>query len=135
MGSNANAEIIYGFPFEGDLDDEAYLLEPEIWLAAHQGLPKPGGDDNSDAHRAYYEACKTLPINITCDGDLGSGHTMTYLVIREAQLTGDWCDGTKIPVGHVKTPPPEWDELLRKFCEKAGVSFQQPEWLLLASCG
>lgn len=140
MGADADARIVYGFAFEGenfDFDDAAYDCDPEIWLATHQGLPNPDGcwDDNPEAHRAYYEARSTLPIDMVYDGDLQRGQATNYLVIKESRLDGDWCSGTKIPVDHIRTPPPEWDDLLRVFCEKAGVLFQQPEWLLLASYG
>lgn len=127
MGSNANAGIIYGFLFE-----ECYSHDVETWLAMHQGLPKPEGewDDNPEAHRAYYEARKTLPIDTDCQGDMMSDVVRTYLIIKESRF-----NGMKIPVDHVRTPPPEWDELLRAFCEKSGVPFQQPDWYLIASYG
>ena len=126
MGSSASATIIYGFPFKGDdfdFDDAYYHNDPEKWLAKFQGLPEPDGDYESNA------------VDTVCDGDMMSGQTTTYLVIREASLDGDWCGPTQIPVGHVKPPPPEWDELLRVFCDKAGVSFQQPDWCLIANYG
>lgn len=135
MGADANAEIIYGFPFEGenfDFDDESYHNDPDKWLAEFQGLPKPAGsyESNGSAWKEYRTARRALPIKTAYDGDMVNGRLNTYLCIREASL-----GGPKIPVGHVRTAPVEWNALLKAFCEKAGVLFQQPDWYLLASYG
>jgi hypothetical protein len=115
MGYSADARIIYGFHYE---DDDSTYDDVEAWWAEHQGLSDP-------------EEC---PVCVTYSGDMLAGCTRSFLVIRESMLDG-WYNGTEIPVGHVKEPPPEWDELLKKFCDSAGIPFSQPKWQLISSYG
>ena len=139
MGADADAKIIYGFAFQGndfDFDDEQYGEDCEEWLATHQGLLKPKGswDDDPDANQAYYDERDKLPLDLERDGDMMSGEGNTYLVIKEATLSGHWGGATKIPLSHVRPPPWEWIRLFHKFCEKAGIS-GDPDWLLIAKYG
>lgn len=155
MGADADATIVYGLPFEGEGFDcrpcgdlvqkcrwerssELYDVDPEKWLAEFQGLIEPtryGREANESAWEKYREAQKVLPIIIECEGDIMSGIIANHLCIREASLNGDWGRKTKIPVGHIKPPPVEWDALLKAFCERAGVPFEQPDWYLLVCYG
>lgn len=146
MGSSADAAIVYGFPFKGedfDFDSvrsaESYYDDPEKWLATFQGLTQPAsesGDANDRAWSEYLNAQRALPIKTEFGGYyMEDDETTIYLCIREASLSGDWGGGTKIPVDHIRPPPFKWKLLLKAFCEKAGVPFQQPDWFLLVSYG
>ena len=139
MGCDAAAAIIYGFPFEGEDFDPVpeYQEDSGKWLAKFQGLPEPEGSflTNDAEWSKYWSDRRTLPINTTCDGDTCRGETTDYLCVRESMLAGSWGGATEIPVGHIKEPPPEWDALLREFCEKAGIPFGKPKWYLIASYG
>ena len=143
MGEDAGAAIIYGFPFAGegcydsDFDDGLFQEDKGEWLAQFQDLPKPEGDHetNEQGWQKYWNTQMSLPITTEYEGHRDSGSTTTYLCIRASMISGSWDYGTKIPIGHIKPPPPEWDAMLKKFCEKAGVKFVQPEWYMIASYG
>jgi len=139
MGSDASAAIIYGFPYEGEgfeYNSCANHDDHEEWLAEFQGLLKPADDADDKEWQKYWDAQAELPLETECEGCMMSGTTTTYLCIRESILSGDWDRGTEIPAGHIKMPPPpEWDALLKTFCEKSGVPFVQPKWWIIASYG
>jgi hypothetical protein len=106
-------------------------------LSKFQGLVPPEGtwETNKKEWQEYWVAQRALPIAIECDGSLCDGVTTDYLVIHESNLSGSWDGPTEIPVDHIKPPPAEWDTLLREFCEKSGVPFVQPKWILIVSFG
>lgn len=140
MGADANADIIYGCPFgefENDTEYDSYHDDPDTWLSKHQGLIEPEGSYESDkeAWSAYWKLRNLTPLCIEYSGDSMRGDNTDYLAIRDASIRGDWCEETKIPVGHIKSPPPEWDTLFREFCKTAGVPFQQPDWYLIVRYG
>ena len=143
MGVDARARIIYGFAFAGEgctseFDEamyDAYTKDPEKWMAEYQGLSEPEDyESNQDARLAHWKAKDELPLDVEWEGDLTGGVTTDYLCIREATIRGDWDEPTEIPLDHIKQMP-EWDAMLKAFCEKAGVEFQTPKWYLIASMG
>lgn len=130
----ARSDVIYGFPFAGEFydatlpeyDTSAYETDPDQWLCDMQGAEAP-------PYMAW-KVTNTLPIGVERDGDMSRDVTTDYLCINEATIHGDWDAPTEIrPELFLKMP--EWDELLRKFCEKAEIPFQQPKWWLLSSMG
>ncbi len=140
MGADASATILYGFPFCGDdfgFDSDDYSMDPDKWLAEFQDLPEPDGDykTNEKEWSEYWEKKRTLPVYTQCEGCMTSGVTTTYLCIKESILDGCWEKGTKIPLNCIKPPPAEWNTLLRDFCEKSGVPFEQPDWYLTVRYG
>ncbi len=134
MGTDAKAAIIYGFSFAGECDSgfkddsgfDAYNEDSDQWLCEAQGLSNP--------EEGHWRAVSKLPIGIELEGDLSGGTTTDYLCIREAVIRGDWDGSTEIPMDHIRQMP-EWDAMLKAFCEKAGIEFQTPKWYLIASMG
>lgn len=140
MGNSANSTIIYGCPlgeFENDIQYEDFHDDPDIWLAKHQGLlePKSSFDSDKDQWSAYWSSERSLPLTIEYGGDSMGGYGEHYLAFRKASLRGEWSEETKIPIDHIKSPPPEWDVIFNEFFKTAGMPFQQPDWYLIVSYG
>jgi len=140
MGADADATIIYGCPFgefDNDAEYDSYHNDPDTWLAKHQGLPEPEGDCrlSPEAWKAYCDAKHELPLTIEYSGNSMCDDGTHYLSIHVASFRGSWDAETKIPVDHIKPPPPEWDTLFREFFKTAGMPYQQPDWYLIVSYG
>jgi hypothetical protein len=141
VGQSTNGILCYGFclPYEdepipwlqieGEDDEE---MEFDEFLAKLEGLEKPTADYKEDPkpHKAYWKAKDELAakVGVTlvyhCSGD----YSMYILAIRESEYTAS--RGYPKGLGQGLPDTVEWRDRLKAFCERAGIRFAEPQWIL-----
>lgn len=157
---DATAKLLYGIDYgdegfwptdytaEEDEDGEELELEdkilsvyfPEIAKEKPTDSPANWQDKTDPSVIAYYaywdkkwEALKQAPhIDETRHGS--DGYSCKALYIEESYTSVDYGDskdfGQKLPETN-----PTWRDQIKEFCDKMGIEFKEPQWLLLAYWG
>ena len=153
MGVTTNGILCYGFPLgdeddvapswliDGDPEDEnSEAMDFEDFLAKLHELPHPPGkwsdDEATKARlREYWDKKSKLveEVGIELVEHCSEEYTMYVLAVTESVTTAT--RGSTIELGQAITTKQEWSEKLRAFCEKAGIEFKEPQFLLCSYWG
>ena len=137
MGQSTDAQLAYGIP----LGDDEYNPKDMMPLFRENSdrfddvwdflIWMHFGDELSD--EPFFERIKSVPCELQkhcyCD------YAMYNLVIRESETTAYRGDVEQFDPEYFDKPYDEWDAIIKDFCEKAGLEFQQPKWLLTSMWG
>ena len=135
MGSDASATLFYGFIAElpeslRDTIDVVFLGESDRWLADLYKVTIPDFPYEPDySHWDKEKEFKTNNIPI----ELGYMEDSRLICIRKSVQWALQCVKV-IDIEKVRTQP-DWDEILKDFCEKSGIPYEKPQWMLYPDYG
>lgn len=143
MGSDVYGKLFYGIILSEDEFNypESWLGEHDGWLNVYlkeAGIERPDLDIDHDKYKrdlgyqeqwstywsAKYKTEHDIPCTIESSGS--DGFYSCYLCVKESQYTSEW--GSFVPV--FDKIDPMWEFELKKFCEKTGLKYSQPQWYL-----
>lgn len=147
MGVSTDGILCYGFSLgdeggvlpswllDGDPEDEdSNAIEFVDFLAKLYELPHPGewsGDEATLARfHEYWDKQRQLEkdVGIEVVNHCSGEYPMFILAVAESVKTA--ARGSITELGQNTTANPEWEDKLRAFCEKAGIKFEEPQFLL-----
>ena len=137
MGSDATAILFYGIcldeclelPWEtdDDTDDSAYY-------ASKMGINEPGveySEETKGEFVKYWEKREEVnkkskcEVILHCSGD----EAMYVMALSDSTQKADW--GEPLELQKLESQP-EWDGLLKDYCEKMDIEYIDPKWFLVA---
>lgn len=154
MSNHVFAHLIYGFVVLDDDGENPAEESPPAWLlqdpsdesseemsfedliARVENIQPPAesyDEHNEDVKSKYADYWKKKrdaekASGISLVDHCRSEHPMWILGIAESH-SSEW-RGEVARLGQKIEAKPEWRELLKAFCERAGIPFTEPEWLL-----
>lgn len=118
------AIIFYGVPVESDEYFEVDTPgDPEL-------LEMDSDQKEQLEDELYYDKSGLKPAIV---GNVAVGYGMTYASIGVSQVNVGW--GAESFSPEKLKSEPEWDTMLREFCDRHGIPFTEPRWYLGAYYG
>lgn len=157
MGVSTDGILCYGFFLLGDEEfgEEEYraprwLLDGDgedaeemcfdDFLAKIYGIPHPGEwkehcEQTKKKFSEYWEKKEKLEkeVGIEIVFHCSDDYTMRILAVKESVHTAR--RGEPVELKQTISAKPEWREKLKSFCEKAGIEFQEPQFILCSWYG
>lgn len=163
MGSDATGILFYGIPMGDKYDWEAFqqmkekanamgnsfseydflretlsdIKPPDKDFPSKGGFPQVYTEDEKliiKQYEKYWKEDQTfhkaLPIEINTSSTYE--YPILFISIKGAIFSADWGDFTEITTLNIA---PEWDNILKEYCDKLGINYEQPRWYLTAFYG
>ncbi len=147
MGNSVYAQLVYGFPVMDNEGEEEAVNHPPDWLLPDphadgsemldiediatrlEGL-KPPTSNSKRAQDDFWAAQRAAEkrTGVVLVEHCRQEHQMWILGVAESLHSQSRGEVTRL--GRTIEAKPEWRETLKSFCDKAGIPFQEPEWLL-----
>lgn len=140
MGISTNAVLFFGFTFaEGDDCLGNFLGDWEMEYAGKKGLAAPDfdfpedGDPDRDAKkklwREYWDAVNELIGASGCkmDAHCSSEYPMWYVCVGISEKTASRGNPLELALEDLVVGD-DWVIMLRDFCDKVGIEWEEPKW-------
>lgn len=151
MSNSVYAHLVYGFPVLNDEGTDYAEKDPPKWLSNKngealsiedivvklEGIQRPieeydGGSDPiiKQKHKDFWQAKRDAEerSGVLLVSHCRDGYPMWILGIKASWKLEH--RGGVTELGQTIEAEPEWRDTLKAFCDKAGIPFTEPQWLL-----
>ncbi len=148
MSNAVYAHLVYGFVVMNDEGDAPAENEPPQWLAAGDGdipkiitrieniippVEKYGEGKNPEVREKYETYWRAIRDATNRSGvriiDHCSSQCHMWILGVAESVHSEWRSEVA-RLGQKIEARPEWRDVLKTFCDRAGIPFTEPEWLL-----